>query len=216
MFELNVAQRQAYNPWPHSPTAKAKSLIGTDKRVLDIGCASGYMARELKNQRCRTWGIELDPEVARQARDCCEEVIEANVELLEELPYPYEFFDVILCLDVFEHLNRPDLVLCRLRPYLASDGMLIASIPNIARVECRLKLLMGKFDYADGGIMSKGHLRFFTRQSARQLLQSSGFRIERVEPTGLGSILSLSIFTLKLHVWPTLTAFQFLFVARPV
>jgi len=205
MFELNVAEKQEFNPWPHSPTAKAKKLVGHDKRVLDVGCAKGYMAKELKGQNCKTYGIEIDPDASRIAEKYCQRVIKADIESLRELPFDHNFFDVILCLDILEHLKRPDLVFPNLRPYLSSAGYLIVSIPNIARFEHRLRLFFGKFDYGDMGALSKGHLRFFTLKTASELIESSGYKIEKIEPTGLGSIIRL---------FPNLLAFQFLFVAK--
>ena len=206
MFELNVAdQQQGFITWPHSPTYKVKRLVGYNKCVLDVGCAQGYMARELNEQGCKTYGIEMDSKAADIAGKYCEKIINADVESLERLPFDDNFFDVILCLDILEHLKRPDLALVHLRPYLSSGGYLIASIPNIARFEHRLKLFFGRFDYSDTGALSKGHLRFFTRKTASELIMTSGYKIEKMEPTGLGSII---------RVFPNLLAFQFLFIAR--
>ncbi len=205
MFDLNIAALQGYNPWSHSPTAKAKKLVKPNSRVLDIGCASGYMAEQLKSKGCTVIGIEKDHKAALMARDYCQEIIEADVEHLESLPFPDGFFNVILCLDILEHLARPDILLSKLQRYLAVDGELIASIPNIARLEHRLRLLLGKFDYSNSGALSKGHLRFFTKKTAINLLQTAGYRIEKIEPTGLGSIIK---------ILPNLTAYQFLIVAK--
>lgn len=207
MFDLNVAERQGFNSWPHSPTAKARTLVGYNKCVLDVGCAQGYMARELRQQNCKTYGIEIDSKASGEARQYCESVIEADIESSKELPFGHNIFDVVLCLDILEHLKRPDLVLSNLAPYLSPEGYLIASIPNIARFEYRLKLLFGKFDYSDTGALSKGHLRFFTLKTASKLIESSGYKIEKIEPTGIGSIIK---------IFPTLLAFQFLFVARRI
>lgn len=53
--------------------------------------------------------------------------------------------------------------------------------------------------------MCKGHLRFFTLKTASELIESAGYKIKKIEPTGLGSII---------RIFPTLLAFQFLFVAE--
>lgn len=144
-------------------------------------------------------------EAAIKAKAYCQEVINADIEKIESLPLAENSFDYIICLDILEHLIRPDLVLLRLMPYLSPRGKFIISIPNIARIEYRIKLFFGNFDYSDSGALSSAHLRFFSLKTARDLLESSGLKIKRIEPTGLGSIL---------RIFPALFAFQFLFVAE--
>ncbi|MCM8774341.1 MAG: class I SAM-dependent methyltransferase [Candidatus Omnitrophica bacterium] len=150
-FDIDVVSKQEFNPWPHSPTYKAYRLIKPNSRVLDIGCAYGYMARELKKKGCEVIGIELDSKACEKAKDYCVHVINADIETLRSLPFSSGFFDYILCLDCLEHLNRPDLVLNNLHLYLSSTGRLIVSVPNIARFEYRLKLLLGNFAFSDTG-----------------------------------------------------------------
>ncbi len=203
-FDLDVAGVQEYNPWKHSPTYKALQLIKPDSKVLDVGCAKGHMARELNKKNCSVSGIEKDPAACQLAKNHCVKAFEADLDRLEVLPFPQGYFDYILCLDVLEHLARPDIALDKLRPYLAENGELIVSIPNIARIEHRLQLLFGQFNYAEGGGLSKGHLRLFTKKTAKALLESSGYQIKKIEPTGFGSIIK---------ILPNLFAFQFIFIA---
>lgn len=204
LFELKVADLQDYNPWPHSPSFKAQNLVRSGDVVLDVGCAKGHMARELKKKQCTVYGIEIDPDAAELARAHCADVILTDADSLSQLPFPDSFFDSILVLDVLEHMRRPDLFLPLLRRHLKpSTGQLICSLPNVARLEFRLKLLMGRFDYEDCGALSRGHLRFFTRHSCAMMLQQAGFKIERILYTGFASMFPL---------FPNLTSYQFLFV----
>lgn len=198
----------SFNPWPHSPHVKIINLIEGGKVCLDVGCASGYIARELKKKKCSTYGIEIDPISVCEAQKYCVEVLNVDVEKLEGLPFNWpNKFDVIIFSDILEHLIRPDLVLYRLRRYVKPDGYVIASIPNIARIEIRLKLTFGFFEYRNSGILSKSHLRFFTLKSAKKLFKIAGYQVERVDYTGLGSMIRLL---------PALFAFQFIMVARPI
>jgi SAM-dependent methyltransferase len=74
-------------------------LTGANKRVLDVGCASGYLAARLKHAGCRATGIELDPSAARQAEAHCERVIVGRADETA-LEATGGGFDVILCGDV--------------------------------------------------------------------------------------------------------------------
>ena len=86
-----------------------------------------------------------------------------------------EEFDVVLFADVLEHLKEPGDVLRRVRPFVAENGSVIASIPNVAHGSVRLALLSGEFRYRDWGLLDDTHLRFFTRASIQDLFEETGY-----------------------------------------
>lgn len=190
------------------PHPKIIRYVGNHKKVLDVGCASGYLGKELARRGCRVVGIEIDPEAARSAAQVCEDVIVGDIEEIADLHYPPKYFDVIICADVLEHLKRPDLTLEKLRLYLRPDGLLIMSIPNIAYWRIRLRLLFGQFEYKETGILDKTHLRFFTLESVKKFLTQAGFRLIAIDYAAVfpGPMVK---------ALPTLLAFQFIVVAEP-
>ena len=95
-------------------------------------------------------------------------------------PTPGRRFDLILFADVLEHVADPIAVLRRLLGYLAEDGHVVVSLPNVAAWTVRLGLLAGRFDYRPSGILDDSHLRFFTRDSARRLLEGAGLEVLRI------------------------------------
>ena len=86
-------------------------------------------------------------------------------------------FDAVVATDVLEHLRDPSRILDLLSRYLVDDGILVVSLPNVAHVDARLALLSGHFRMTDVGLLDNTHLRFFTRESARDLLERNGFEI---------------------------------------
>jgi SAM-dependent methyltransferase len=158
-------------------------------RVLDVGCATGYLAAELTRRGCVVDGVEFDPAAAEQARrpGRCREVVVGDlespltreaVEAMVGATKP----DAILCADVLEHLRDPWSVLAWLRTLLACDGRAVISVPNIAHWTARRALLRGRFDYADFGLLDRTHLRFFTRASATELARRAGFAVRAERP----------------------------------
>lgn len=193
--------------YKHGSQYKIISRIGYGKRVLDVGCATGYIGEILRaKKRCYVVGIEANHEAATIAASRYDQVLEANVEQINSLPFPENFFDVLLCSDVLEHLRRPDLVLVKLKPYLSRKGELIAVIPNIGYFPARMKILMGQFEYDEIGHFDKTHLRFFTLKTAKQLINSTGYRVLKVAYTGPASILP---------IFPTWLAMKFMIIAQP-
>ncbi|MCW2995740.1 MAG: class SAM-dependent methyltransferase [Conexibacter sp.] len=153
-------------------------------RVLDVGCATGYLAAELTRRGCTVDGIEFDPDAAQQARAHCRAVVAGDLEAAATHAEVERMLagvqpDVIVCADVLEHLRDPWAVLAWLRTLLAPGGRALISVPNIAHWTARRALVRGRFDYADFGLFDRTHLRFFTRTSARELATGAGFAIDR-------------------------------------
>lgn len=153
--------------------------------VLDVGCGSGELLKHLKKQGAqRTIGLEMRADVADALRqsDVIDEVLSLDIEA-EELPVPPESLDAIVVSHVLEHMVNPWRVLRKLHRHLKRDGILVGALPNVRHIGVAGNLLLrGRWQYTDSGILDVTHLRFFTRQSAAALLQSSGFSIEALKP----------------------------------
>jgi 2-polyprenyl-3-methyl-5-hydroxy-6-metoxy-1,4-benzoquinol methylase len=154
-------------------------LVPEGARVLDVGCATGYLARALTEHRsCRVTGIEISPEAAELARRYCERVIVGDVETLDlESELGDEPFRTVVFGDVLEHLRDPAQTLARVRRVVDDGGSVVASIPNIAHGSVRLALLAGEFRYRELGLLDRTHLRFFTREGVQDMFEESGYVI---------------------------------------
>src|SRR4051794_1255470 len=155
-------------------------------RVLDVGCATGYLAAALRERGCTVVGIEADPDAAAQARAHCDAVVVGDVEAPRTRAETAARgpFDVVMCADVLEHLRDPWEVLAWLRTLLAPGGRAVVSLPNIAHWTGRRELLRGRFPQADHGLFDRTHLRFFTRATGRDLADRAGFALLEEHPAG--------------------------------
>jgi SAM-dependent methyltransferase len=186
--------------------------------ALDVGCARGETARALRKVGLRRIvGIEPDAGDAAQARLLCDRVLPVPVEEVSE-EFPGEF-DAVLFGDVLEHLVDPSKALARVRPWLSAQGVVVASVPNLGHWSVVADLLEGRFDYVPYSILSGTHLRFFTRQTAKDLFECCGYRLESVEtvtfPLSPEGARKLEILSSLPGASPDLTAAEFLIVARP-
>jgi SAM-dependent methyltransferase len=185
---------------------------GSVDRMLEIGCGSGDTLAYLQaSGRCRrTCGVELFPEAADTARGRLDEVYEGNIEQME-LPIAPASLDVVLCLDVLEHLIDPWAAAARLARLLKPGGVLIASIPNVRHFRVVMPLLVrGRWEYGQFGLMDRTHLRFFTERSATQLLQQAGLRVDAVHKSGLDSLRKRAAVMLSAGLLEPLLVFQYL------
>ncbi len=154
-------------------------LAGRDKKVLEVGPATGYCTRALAGRGCRVTCIEINPEAAEIARAHSERMIVGSVEAINfDEVFANETFDVVLYGDVLEHLLDPEEVLRKTTRVLAPGGYVVASIPNVAHASVRLTLLHGNFRYTDVGLLDRTHLRFFTRETVAQLFDGAGYAIQ--------------------------------------
>ena len=158
------------------------NLIPREAEVLDIGCSSGYVAMELTRRRqCRVTGVDvLPPSKVSERLHRYEQIdLESESERLVALVREGNF-DVILMLDVVERLSVPERCLLQLSSLPHKQGTrFLFSTPNVAFFVVRLMLLFGHFNYGDRGILDVTHKRLFSLHTFRNLLEQSGFVVQR-------------------------------------
>lgn len=194
--------------------------VPNNSTVLDVGCASGYLAARLTTEKgCTVDGIEKDPISANTACEYCRTVWELDLRNFDAENLT-EQYDVIVLGDILEHLEDPEKLLQKLCTSLRKDGIILISIPNIAAYETRLLLLFGKWEYTDRGLMDRTHLRFFTRFTAKMLVTNVGLVLvkeyfaphPRWIPQCIFHYHALHRLNLMLaQLWPEMFALQFVF-----
>ena len=213
------------SPWSsHSLIAGFLKKLPAQSRVLDIGTASGTLARMCQGHSLRLFGVEPNPNWARLASPLYEKLFIGSIQDADE-----EFlagYDVVVLGDVLEHLPVPEVVLQKLVRLQPSGTRFMISVPNIANLWIRLSLLAGKFDYTDRGILDRTHLRFFTRKTLLAMLKTNGLEIISIQvtpiPLELVSRVFLSVpgrwihslFAQLTSLLSTLLGYQFVVTAR--
>lgn len=169
---------------PGSSHFELVQRIKPDSRVLDVGCATGYLASALAKRGCEMYGIDINPKAAEAARAHCTAVVCDDLDAVTLLEaFPAVRFDYIIFGDVLEHLRDPWRTLEGAREVLVDRGHVVASIPNAAHGALQLALLQGEFDYQEFGLLDSTHLRFFTLDTVKELFLRTGFHIEAIERT---------------------------------
>ena len=190
-------------------------------RLLDLGAAGGHLGRAVRDRCAFVAGVEPVEDLPGSAKTGYDDWRTTAAETAGDWPEP---FDVVVCADVLEHLARPDDLLERIRSWLKPNGVLLASIPNVANISVRASLLAGRFSYAERGILDRTHLRFYTFSTARRLLENGRFWIRRAQPTAMPYELAFSSLgrgpltplvrrfaVASARLWPTLFGYQFVF-----
>jgi 2-polyprenyl-3-methyl-5-hydroxy-6-metoxy-1,4-benzoquinol methylase len=193
--------------------------VGTGKRVLELGCSTGFMSRYLTEKRgCSVVGIEVDEAAATLAWSSCQQVLVRDLNDPDWMQgLKAEDFDIVLMADVLEHLADPLGLLARLRPLLDPNASLVICLPNIVHWITRLRILFGQFNYTSGGTLDHTHLRFYTPRTAREMIESAGYKITRFHPVFGGSLSRYArpVWQVLADCFPGLFAIQLLFEAKP-
>jgi 2-polyprenyl-3-methyl-5-hydroxy-6-metoxy-1,4-benzoquinol methylase len=204
--------------------AFAVAAVPAGSDVLDVGAADGSVARMLGQVGCRVWGVEYDPEAAKIAGEWCEDVVVGDLEELDLKGALGRRFDVILFLDILEHLKDPLTVLRSAIDLLSDRGHVVISLPNVAHAAMRAQLLTGHFSYTPTGLLDATHLRFFDPTSVHQFLRDAGLVVldeDRVTLPIDGTEIAVRLEELdpglaeRLENDPEADSYQFLFIAAP-
>lgn len=154
------------------------------RRVLEVGCAQGFTLDWLKKSGYCDWTAGVEPFAKLHDEVTSIDQFE-SLDIEAELPkIPLASLDLILCLDVLEHLHDPWRVVKQLDGFLKPGGRWIISVPNIRNYRVVFDLLFrGQFKYSEAGILDRTHLRFFTRSTLVELIESTGAKIEGIVDT---------------------------------
>lgn len=195
------------------------------RRVLELGCGNGTTLGLVKDWLASPeglWlaGVELNTDMAVIAREVADQVWTGNVELLN---FTDEIqpgsLDVVLCLDVLEHLVDPWSMVRKLTPLLKPGGRLIASIPNVRHWKfIRNLLFKADFNYRDAGLLDRTHLRFFVKKTAIELVTCGGLHLHDAAPTRPFKAMDIRWLLLKVtgNRMEELLVKQYLYIAEAV
>lgn len=222
---LNLPYRDKPSPWSsHSVITKLLKKLPAESKVLDVGTASGMLARMCQSNGFHFFGVELNPEWAQLANPYYEKIWIGHIADIDA--NALQGYDAVVLGDVLEHLPAPEAILQNLIACQNSGSTFLISVPNVANFWVRFNLLLGRFDYTERGILDRTHLRFFTRKTLVDMLNHSGLQIVSLQPTPIPLELVSKFFVAPpgkfLHallakltvLFPTLLGYQFIVEAR--
>ncbi|MCB9890519.1 MAG: glycosyltransferase [Planctomycetes bacterium] len=197
--------------------------VPKDARVVELGSGHGEVGRSLHDKGAKVVAVDLIkpdvtfpfPYLARDLDEPFADTINENHGARAQL---------VVALDVIEHLKAPEASLREIRGLLEPGGRLLASTGNVAYLPLRFLLFCGMFNYGKKGILDLTHKRLFTTRSFKRTLEGEGFVIDKLVGFGppirdmigkgwfFGTLDSVCGFFARL--WPSVFAYQFLVEAR--
>ena len=159
------------------------AYLPRDASVLDVGCGNGMHTIKAAARSRSVAGVDGDRASLGVAWRTGRARGVPNVgfvagNLEDGLPVQSGRFDVVICLDVLEHVRKRDLLLGEIRRGLKPGGVLLLSVPNRATSWKRRLEGAGLFAYSD-----PDHKIEYTLPELTDELGRNGFRITRLHPS---------------------------------
>ncbi len=171
------------DPWSHRPKldfessqTKALELVDDDSKVLVFGGDSACdLIPRLNEKNCQI--TVLDRQTPQLPATTPLEFLQHDPDRDVNLPIRLDKHDCVLLLDVIEQARSPERFLEQLKEAMTfnSRAKVIVCAANVGFFIPRLMHLLGQFNYSRKGILNLDHMRLFTFDSLRRLLEESGF-----------------------------------------
>lgn len=195
---------------------KMLSLVGTGKKILDVGCFTGDISKaiqakgnEVHGADCNTHFVEM---TGRKG------ITAWSMDLEDKFPFDNESFDVIFAGEIIEHIYKTENFLRECYRILKQNGEIIISTPNINWLSFRWQMLWGKtlpFGITSGNEEDfRGHIRYYTVESLKQTLENFGFQVEIIKGSNITNKKGLQL-TWLADKWPSIS-YHIIMKARKV
>lgn len=139
----------------------------TKGRLLEVGSGYGYFLSEAKNFFPSVSGIELSAEACNHAQNLCGVAVHAGD--IASLPSGWSNFDVVVTINVIEHIYEPVEFLISLKQRLKNDGRIVIATPDIGSFW--YKVMKSKWP----SFKLPEHVAFYTNETLTLLLKQAGF-----------------------------------------
>jgi len=152
---------------------QAIDMVEKGQKVLDIACGDGLLLSALAKKGASVAGVDISEERVRKCREKGLDVSVVDIAT-ELLPFQDSAFDVVIMLDVLEHLYAPEELLSE--AVRVSKKHIIISVPNFSSLPARLQVLFGKVP--ENNRPNKGHVYWFTYGNLMRMARERKLRVD--------------------------------------
>jgi 2-polyprenyl-3-methyl-5-hydroxy-6-metoxy-1,4-benzoquinol methylase len=149
---------------------------GMPKRLLDLGCGNGSATARLAERGFDVIGVDMSEQGVAIAKSRHSDLKFFQGSCYEDLSDRFGKFPFVVCIEVIEHLYWPRLLLKCAYDLLEPEGRLILTTPYHGYLKNLALALTGRMDNHFDSKTDDGHIKFFSKQTLRDLVQEAGFR----------------------------------------
>lgn len=181
-YKYNIFQKF----WHTRRIAEIKKIYPNPKgNIADIGCHSGFLTAEIVDANEKNlYGLDISPQAIKVAKKRLKNGTFVRGDA-HALPYKNNFFDVVYCLEMLEHVNNPELVLREIKRVLKKNGKAIILVPT----DNLLFRIIWYFWNIVYPVWNHTHVQSFQADSLEKLLKKNKFTIDTVKRFNLNMLL---------------------------
>lgn len=155
---------------PMYPEMITRVLSKKPKKVLDLGCGSGILLKQLNdtNNNIELFGLDIADEMIKIADESLKGCAELKVGDCEKIPWDSDTFDVVFCNASFHHYPNPNKALLEVNRVLKSNGTLIIGDPTAPVVIRDIMNFFIRFS-------NSGDVRIYNEDEILDLLKEANF-----------------------------------------
>lgn len=147
-------------------------------RILELGCGNGYFCNVLTEMGHKVVGVDVSGtgiEIANKSFPGIRFIKSDVYDLLTNPILDGESFDVVIAIEVIEHLRYPREFIKVAKKYLKREGLLLISTPYHGYLKNLAISLLNKWDNHFSVSWDVGHIKFFSVSTLRKMLVREGF-----------------------------------------
>jgi 2-polyprenyl-6-hydroxyphenyl methylase/3-demethylubiquinone-9 3-methyltransferase len=164
-----------------------------DVRIMDLGCGNGSVTEILHRRGHPVVGVDPSDEGVRMARETYPHLQIERGSAYEPLREKYGRFDVIVSLEVVEHVYSPRKYAATVHDLLNPGGTAIISTPYHGYCKNVVLAVTGKMDRHFTALWDHGHIKFWSEKTLRALLAEAGLADVRFRRVGRVPLLEKSM-----------------------
>lgn len=178
-YEQGVKNNLLQRYWHITKVKTFKKLLGTKKpkKILDVGCASGYMTNEISKimPQATLTGVDVYSKSLAFGKKVYPQIkfIKADAH---QLPFVTSSFDLVICYEVIEHVVNPNIVLKELKRVVKKNGQVIVAMDS---GNWLFRIIWFIWENTKGKVWQGAHLHPFRHQKLEEIIKKCGFRIKR-------------------------------------
>jgi len=192
-YEKGIARNFFQKLWHIRKWMVVKKIIKGTKppSVLDVGCASGWLAARVAKTlpESSVTGVDVSQKMIDYAKAVHPDINFVHADA-HKLPFPNESFDLIICTETLEHVINPLGVLMEIKRCLADNGEVIVSMDS---GNWLFNLAWFFWTKTKGKVWQGAHLHKFDRKKLKKLFKKANFKIERQKISHLGMAMTFRL-----------------------
>jgi len=150
-------------------------------RICDLGPGNGALANSVKQAGYYVSGVEYDAQGVLLSKKNYSEINFYNLGVQDD-PAPIltaegQVFDAVVSTEVVEHLFSPHLLPIFARKLLSPEGYLVISTPYHGYLKNLALSIFNMWDKHHTPLWHGGHIKFWSKATLSQLLESNGFKV---------------------------------------